>query len=100
MKEVEALPLRSAPQRVVGYLLRLLAEAGGPTLRLPAQKSLVASRLNVTPEHFSRILRGLSGAGLVRVKGRDIEVLDAARLSMASAKARPPAPVARNLQGP
>jgi CRP-like cAMP-binding protein len=79
--DVEAMTLHSATQRVIGYLARL--EEGGERsgrVTLPAQKSLVASRLNLTPEYFSRILHDLSAAGLIRVEGRDIEILDAARL--------------------
>ena len=40
----------------------------------------MASRLNLTPEHFSRILHDLSGHGLIEVHGRGITILDAARL--------------------
>jgi CRP-like cAMP-binding protein len=80
MKDMEALTLHSATQRVIGYLARLEDEAGGARVTLPAQKSLVASRLNLTPEYFSRILHDLAAAGVVRIEGRDIEIVDAARL--------------------
>jgi CRP-like cAMP-binding protein len=43
-------------------------------------KRLVASRLNITPEYFSRVLHDLSTRRLVRVDGREIEILDAAGL--------------------
>ncbi|APV52048.1 Crp/Fnr family transcriptional regulator [Betaproteobacteria bacterium GR16-43] len=79
VKDVEALTLHSATQRVIGYLARLEDEGGG-RVTLPAQKSLVASRLNLTPEYFSRILHELAGGGLVRIEGRTIEILDAERL--------------------
>ena len=78
VKDMEALTLHSATQRVIGYLARL--EEDGATagrITLPAQKSLVASRLNLTPEYFSRILHDLANAGLIRIDGRDITVLDA-----------------------
>ena len=76
MSDMEAITLHSAAQRVIGYLARLEDDAGGGCATLPAQKSLVASRLNLTPEYFSRILHELADAGLVRVDGRDIEILD------------------------
>lgn len=77
VKDLEALTLRSGMQRVIGYLLSLVDEAqAGGSVTLPAQKSLVASRLNVTPEYFSRILHDLSAAGLVRIDGRRIDILD------------------------
>ncbi len=80
VKDVEALTLHSATQRVIGYLARLEDDGGPGRVRLPAQKSLVASRLNLTPEYFSRILHELAAAGLVRIEGRDIEILDPERL--------------------
>lgn len=78
VKDVEAMTLHSATQRVIGYLARLQEDdANSQRVTLPAQKSLIASRLNLTPEYFSRILHDLSTQGLVRVDGRDIEILDA-----------------------
>jgi CRP-like cAMP-binding protein len=44
----------------------------------------VASRLNLTPQHFSRILHELSEAGLVSVDGRTIHITDVAKLRAAS----------------
>lgn len=80
MKDLEALSLHSATQRVIGYLARLEDEAGAERVTLPAKKSLVASRLNLTPEYFSRILHELAAAGCIRVEGRDIVILDGAGL--------------------
>lgn len=76
MKDVEAFSLHSATQRVIGYLTRLGDESGDSRVTLPAQKTLVASRLNLTPEYFSRILHEMADRGLVRIEGRDIVVLD------------------------
>jgi CRP-like cAMP-binding protein len=77
VKDMESYTLLSAAQRVIGYLTRLEDEGGTGRVTLPAQKNLVASRLNLTPEYFSRILHDLAEARLVRVDGRDIEILDA-----------------------
>ena len=78
VRDVEAMTLHSACQRVIGYLARLEDEGGGKgAATLPAQKSLVASALNLTPEYFSRILHDLAAEGLIRVDGRRIEILDA-----------------------
>jgi CRP-like cAMP-binding protein len=76
VKDVEAMTLHSAAQRVIGYLTRLDEGEKAGRVTLPAQKSLIASRLNLTPEYFSRILHDLTVAGLLRVDGRDIEILD------------------------
>ena len=78
VKDVEAYSLRSSAERVIGYLLRdedALAE-----VELSAGKSVVASRLNMTPEHFSRVLHELSAAGLIAVDGRTVRILDLERL--------------------
>ena len=77
VRDVEAMTLHSASQRVIGYLARLEDEGGEKgAATLPAQKSLVASALNLTPEYFSRILHDLANQGLVRIDGRRIEILD------------------------
>jgi CRP-like cAMP-binding protein len=47
---------------------------------LPAGKSVIASRLNITPEHFSRILHELTEAQLIAVNGRTVRILDMERL--------------------
>lgn len=82
VRDMEALTLHSATQRVIGYLSRLEEDGtGAGRITLPAQKSLVASRLNLTPEYFSRILHDLANAGVIRVDGRDIQILDARGLA-------------------
>lgn len=81
--DVEAYSLQSGTERVVGYLLRQdAANADGDAylVTLPTSKAVAASRLNVTPEHFSRILHDLVEKGMISVDGRDIRILDAARL--------------------
>lgn len=80
MSDVEAYSLRSGTQRVIGYLLKGDGEEPLPQIRLATSKSVIASRLNLTPEHFSRILRELSDDGLIRVKGREVTILDMQRL--------------------
>jgi CRP-like cAMP-binding protein len=84
MADVESYSLQSGTQRVIGYLLRQEAEGGegqaSYTVRLPTSKSIVASRLNLTPEHFSRILHELVDRGFVAVEGRDVRIVDAQKL--------------------
>lgn len=82
--DVEAYSLRSAAQRVIGYLLRPDHEHDdserSTAVTLPASKSVIASRLNVTPEHFSRVLHELTEARLIQVDGRTVRILDVDRL--------------------
>lgn len=80
MSDVEAYSLRSGAQRVIGYLLKDEGDEPTKQIRLSTNKAIIASRLNLTPEHFSRILRELSDQGLIQVKGREITILDLKRL--------------------
>ena len=41
---------------------------------------MLASRLNLTPEHFSRVLHELAEQGLIDIDGRNIEIRDLERL--------------------
>lgn len=84
--DVEAYCMHSGAQRVIGYLLRDAEQAKdgrGVEVVLPTGKGVIASRLNLTPQHFSRILHDLSEAGLVRVDGRTIHITDIERLRAA-----------------
>ena len=68
--------------RLVEYLLRSAGRGPGPHLVvLPAAKGAIASHLNLTPEHFSRLLREMADEGLLQVRGRSITVPDAKRLA-------------------
>ncbi|MDP5238625.1 Crp/Fnr family transcriptional regulator [Uliginosibacterium sp. 31-16] len=83
VKDVEGYALRSSTQRLIGYLLGEAGaedKAGALEIDLPTSKQVLASRLSVTPETFSRILHNLSSAGLVEVEGKTIRVHDVARL--------------------
>ena len=82
--EVDRQALGSGSERFVAYLLRQgRGEETRMVVTLPATKAEVASQLNLTPEHFSRILHDLAGAGLLQVTGRRITVPDRHRLEAA-----------------
>ncbi|WP_068635178.1 Crp/Fnr family transcriptional regulator [Thauera butanivorans] len=86
MGDVESYSLRSGRERIIGYLLReeeLGGECSGTgrvSIRLPTSKGTIASRLNLTQEHFSRILHELTSSGLIEVEGRTIHIPDIERL--------------------
>jgi CRP/FNR family transcriptional regulator, dissimilatory nitrate respiration regulator len=83
IREIDSWRRHSGPQRVVEFLAgELPAEAlsGSAAVLLPAKKRVIASRLDLTHEHFSRILRDLTEAGLISVDGPTIVVRDVRRL--------------------
>jgi len=83
VRDVEAYTLRSGHDRIIGYLLADVqegAESGAAEVHLTPGKSVIASRLNMTPEHFSRILHELAADGLIEVNGRAVRIPDLARL--------------------
>jgi CRP/FNR family transcriptional regulator, dissimilatory nitrate respiration regulator len=84
VRDVEAYTLRSGQERVIGYLLADVADSTGNgkpvEVHLTPGKSVIASRLNMTPEHFSRILHDLAASGLIEVNGRSVRIPDLARL--------------------
>ena len=81
LAEIDALTLQNASLRVVNYLLSLFEVAGNQQQTiLPANKNVVASRLSIQPETFSRILTQLSQKGIIRVNGLDISTDSIERL--------------------
>ena len=88
VRELDRQALGTGSERFIDYLLR---HGKGQTpsfvVTLPAAKAEIASQLNLTPEHFSRVLHEMAHAGLLRVQGRRITVPDAARLQLAVRKA-------------
>ncbi len=85
--DIEVFSLRSGRERVANYLLHNATASGSRLrpVRLPAKKSIIASRLSLTPEYFSRMLHELIEAGAITVHGRQITVLDPAYLRQRSA---------------
>ncbi len=89
MNDVESYSLHSGKQRIIGYLLRELPDDEpdsingiNVTITLPTNKGIIASRLNLTQEHFSRILHELIDLGLIVVEGRKIHIPSVAKLRM------------------
>lgn len=80
MSDMESYSLRSGTQRVVTYLLKDRSADTGAELTLPVAKAVLASRLNLTPEHFSRIMADLSTQQLIAFKGRKVTILDEEKL--------------------
>eukprot|EP00163_Fabomonas_tropica_P026416 TRINITY_DN4844_c0_g2_i1.p1 TRINITY_DN4844_c0_g2~~TRINITY_DN4844_c0_g2_i1.p1 ORF type:complete len:250 (+),score=24.09 TRINITY_DN4844_c0_g2_i1:98-847(+) len=80
--DLEIMTVQNARDRLIRYLIDLLpngAEEGGE-VELPLPKCLVASRLAMQPETFSRILADLKANGLVRVNRSKLFISDPQRL--------------------
>ncbi len=92
--DVQSHALNSGLQRVIGYLLRDQTDEDchtgqARTVSLPVSKGVIASRLSLTPEYFSRVLHELEAAGLIQIRKRDIHILDLQRLAQYPGAASP-----------
>ncbi len=74
--EIEHRVIQNAPQRIGCFLLRLEKEEkdGIVRIHLPYDKTLVAARLGMQPETFSRALSKLKKETGIRVQGAYIEM--------------------------
>jgi CRP-like cAMP-binding protein len=81
--DIEGYSLASGTQRVAAYLHGLAGPpaAGAARVRLPANKTVIASRLGVTKETFSRLLHELTSQGLIEVCQREVVLRDPSRLA-------------------
>lgn len=83
VQEVEHLTAHTTAERLADFLLKLCPRQHGPaTIRLPTDKSLIAGRLGMQPETFSRSLAKLRPLG-VETRGQDILVRDVVALQEA-----------------
>jgi CRP-like cAMP-binding protein len=78
VNEINNLTLHNATYRLVVYLLGQLPDEATPlsAIHLTTPKSIIAARLSIKPETFSRILLTMSKQGLIAVHGNDISLLD------------------------
>ncbi|MCG8544731.1 MAG: Crp/Fnr family transcriptional regulator [Alphaproteobacteria bacterium] len=75
-RQVEQLSARSATERLAGFLLRLCRdEVGSAEIQLPLEKAVIAARLGMQPETFSRSISKLQTVG-VRIEGNLISIAD------------------------
>jgi CRP-like cAMP-binding protein len=88
--DIEAYSLSSGTQRIAAFLHALADPSGAAParVRLPANKTVIASRLGITKETFSRLLHELIAQGLVEVSRREILLRDPPRLEALARGAR------------
>lgn len=84
IEQIKDLKLRDAPQRLAQWLLRETEEQDGLLVQLGEPKRIIARRLGMSPESFSRAIAALELAGAIRAAGRAIEVLHAGALERAA----------------
>lgn len=80
LNEIDYLTLQNATFRLIHYLLQHIPanheNDDVVEVKLTTSKSIVASRLSIQPETFSRILKKLCKRELISVKGKVITLLD------------------------
>ena len=77
---VESMTFGSVTQRLARLLLDASKEAGAATFDLPVTHQEIASRLGTVREVVSRNLSRFRADGLIRVDGRQVQIVDRARL--------------------
>jgi len=73
---LDTLKLQSVRERIIRYILEQCGGDRACRITLDRKKGEIASALGTLPETFSRTLRGLQDQGLIRVRGREVEILD------------------------
>jgi len=78
IRDIDNLTLHNATYRLVVYLLGELPEDAKAlsAIHLSTPKNIIASRLSIQPETFSRILLRMSKQGLIEIHGNDLTLLD------------------------
>ena len=81
VEQVEQIRVRSAPQRIAEFILSLAtgSDTGPAEIEFPFEKNLLANRLGMKPESFSRALAKLRSCGLT-VEKEVIKIADIACL--------------------
>ena len=75
IREIDALSLETGTVRTISYLLEQAPE-DSDNYELQVAKSVIASRLSVKPETFSRILKNLHEQNIVSIDGRNVTIHD------------------------
>ncbi len=90
-------------QKLLDYLVTLagdeLGPAGETTVQLKTSKKLIAARLGMTPETFSRCLRLLTDSGAIVVDGRKIHLQHAALIERSNDASTRPLAFPRKTRG-
>jgi len=78
VQEIDNLSVQNGRHRLSSYLLQQAGESNH--IKLPVPKSVLASRLSIQPETFSRIVKQLRNASAIKIDGSEIEIMDREQL--------------------
>ena len=84
VQEIERLTVLNARARLISYLLEHVVESDDneATIRLKLPRHVIASRLSITPETLSRLLRNLVDERVITIEDRVIFVHSLSRLRL------------------
>ena len=83
INEIDTLSLNTGTVRIVAYLLQHAPEDDN-SFELNIAKSVIASKLSVKPETFSRILKNLHELEILTINGRKVTIHDREALNSIS----------------
>ena len=75
VNEIDKLTLHSGTCRVASYLVQEMPE-GEKKFTLEIPKNIIAARLSIKPETFSRIVKSLKNQGILSIDGNTVTVDD------------------------
>lgn len=75
IKEIDTLTLHSGTCRVASYLIQEMPE-GEKEFKLEIPKNIIAARLSIKPETFSRIIKSLNSRGILSIDGNSVIIHD------------------------
>ncbi len=75
INEIDTLTLHSGTCRVASYLIQEMSEDEN-NFKLDTAKNVIAARLSIKPETFSRIIKNLKNQGILTIEGNCVTVHD------------------------
>ncbi len=91
IQDIDQLTLQNANMRVIELLLQSMPNPATNRYKIKWEtpKQIIASRLSLRPETFSRVLAQLSKKGIISVQRNTIEIIDANALRLEIAITKP-----------